>query len=192
MEVYYNFQKTLLYLFILIFLLPVTAFAESGDLLVQAQLDPSISVKPINPVVQISPSGSGDLTGTFGFMVEANTGSVSLYAIVSKLYLDTDPTNTNVAPIDVNTATGVEFSPSAAKATSSSSLVASFTSTTTINKSKGLFDANQTEQINLQTDQTDGVFSQEIDLTTSWTMGTVLRPAGTYGGYITLFVSAVP
>jgi len=171
--------------------LPLPAIAQSGELLVQAQLDPFIAVAPVNNIVQIPSTSTGDFSGSFSFLVESNTASVSVYAIVTNLYKDTDPSDTTVEPIDVNTAAGVDISPSSARTIMGSDWNAAFTSTTSVNKPSGMFDAHQTEQVNMESNQ-GGVFDQDIDLTVTWTRDETLRPAGVYGGYIQLFVSAVP
>ncbi len=171
--------------------MPLIAIAQSGELLVQAQLDSFIAVTPTDPTVQISASSLGDFSGSFSFFIESNTPGVSVHAIITKLYKGTDPNDTTVKPIDVNTASGVEFSPFSANASAGSDLNATFTSTTTINKPSGLFEAHQTELVNLESSQA-GVFNQDVEVTATWTIDNTARPAGVYGGYVQLFVSAIP
>lgn len=191
MESYHNHIKTIVFSMMAFLFMPVSAIAQSGELLVEAQLDPFISVTPVNPIVKISTSDFGDFSGTFGFLIESNTANVSLYAIVTKLYKDTNPSNTEVKPIDVNVTTGVDISPFAANASTGSDLNAAFVSTSSLNKPNGMFDSHQTEQVNLESTQ-GMVFDQDVELTVTWTRDATVRPAGVYGGYIKLYVSAVP
>ncbi|MDH5256919.1 MAG: hypothetical protein OEX07_02895 [Gammaproteobacteria bacterium] len=171
--------------------LPVTAIANSGELLVQASLSPFIAVTPAISTVNISTSPIGDFGGSFSFLVESNTPNVSVHAIITNLYKDTNPNDTRVKPIDVNTTAGVDLSPLSASASPGSDLNASFTSTTSVNKPSGIFSAHQTEQVNLESTQS-GVFNQDIELSVTWTIDETIRPAGVYGGYVQLFVSAIP
>lgn len=164
---------------------------ESAELMVQAQLDPYIAVVPSSPTVQITSTRVGDFNGVFNFVVESNTAAVSVHAVVTKLYKDTNPNNNEVKPIDVNRSAGVDLMPVSAEAVGGSDLNAAFTATTTVNKPTGTFEAYKTEQVDMQSTQ-QGIFNQDIELNVTWTRDETVRPAGVYGGYVQLFVSAIP
>ncbi len=169
----------------------VLAFAGSltyaTELTVETTVDPYVLVSAANPKVNLGPATSGDVSGNFLFSVESNSDRVSLQAMVTNLYKDQNP---HAARIPVNTDAGVDFYPTSAKPINGSRLHAAFRDTGTLNKSKGVYDGYKTEQVDMETKR-GHFFNQDVELAVSWLNDSRIRPAGTYSGYIVLYVTVL-
>ena len=177
----------LFYLVLAFVLLPS---ASSQELIVQADIEPSISVISYASRVHIGTVSTGDFSSTFSFAVEANTPMVALQVLATNLYKDSDPTITTISPISVNRSAGIDINAPAAKIINGSGWNAAFSNSETLNKPEGIFSGLKTEQVKLESTQ-QGIFDQDVDLRVTWTQDQSIKPAGRYGGYIVLYVSLV-
>lgn len=166
--------------------------AEAGSqLVVQAEVAPSVSVSSYASVVDIGTVTTGDVSGTFTFAVRSNRPRVTLQVLATDLYKDSNPTITDISPITVNQSAGVPIQASAANFIDGSGGRAVFGSNETLNKSQGPFNAYKTNAVTLESTQPNGLFDQDVNLQVTWTQSEELKPAGTYGGYVVLYVAIV-
>ena len=164
--------------------------ASTQELIVEADVEPSISVISYASRVHIGTVSTGDFSSTFSFAVEANTPVVALQLLATNLYKNSDPTITAINPIRVNRAAGIDINARAAKTIDGSNWNASFDNSETLNKPEGIFLGFRTEEVKLESTQA-GIFNQDVDLRVTWTQDESIKPAGRYGGYIVLYVSLV-
>ncbi len=162
-----------------------------SQLVVQAEVAPSVSVSSYASVVDIGTVTTGDVSGTFTFHIGSNRPRVSLQVLATDLYKDSNPSLTDISPITVNQAAGVPIQAATATAIDGSSGRAVFGSNETLNKSQGPFNAYKTNAVTLESTQQNSLFDQDVNLQVTWTQKEELKPAGTYGGYIVLYVSIV-
>jgi hypothetical protein len=171
----------------------VAIFARVGiaqELMVEAEVAPSISVSSYTARVNIGTISTGDFSGTFTFAIEANTANVSLQVMATDLYKDSNPSTPGVKPISINRAAGVDIHASAANLVDHSGWNAPFSSNEPFNKPEGIFNGHKTQEIKLESKQ-KGIFNQDVDLRVTWTQEDATKPAGRYGGYIVLYVSMI-
>jgi hypothetical protein len=164
--------------------------ADAEELIVEADVAPSVSVNSYASRVNIGTVTTGDFSGTFTFSIQANTPLISLQVLATNLYKDSDPSISDITPIKVNQAAGVDIHATAATSIDGSGGNAAFGSSDTLNKPNGIFTGYKTEAVKLESTQ-QGVFDQDVDLRVTWTQDESIKPAGTYGGYIVLYVSLV-
>lgn len=163
----------------------------ASELIVKAEVVPSVSVTSYASVVDIGTVTTGDFSGTFTFAVQCNSQRVTLQVLATDLYKDSDPSAPDVKPITVNQAAGVPIQGTAAQPIGGTGGVATFNGNETLNKPQGPFNGYKTNAVTLESTQKGGVFDQDVDLQVTWTQGETVKPAGTYGGYIVLYVSLV-
>ncbi len=174
---------------LILFSLLLSMPAFSGDLFVQTDVEPYVVVSTYDKRVNIgSVATAGDVKGSFSFYVESNANIVILSSIVTHLYKDNDPASELAKPIRVKHGIGMRVEPEAAEPINGASLFVPYAGTETYNKPEGLFEGYKTIPINLKSTQSNGLFSQDIALHTTWTQDNQARPAGTYGGYVVLYV----
>lgn len=174
--------------------LALSGIADAGadsQLIVQAEVAPSISVSTYASVVDLGSVTTGDFSGIVTFSVKSNTPRVTLQVLATDLYKDSNPSSTQISPITVNQGAGVRIQAAAAHAIDGSGGVAVFRSNETLNKPQGPFNAYKTNAVTLESTQQGGVFNQDVDVQVTWTQGESIKPAGTYGGYIVLYASLV-
>lgn len=165
-------------------------FSFAAEQIVQATVEPYVAVAAYERVSNIGSFevGSRNLTGNFTFFVESNTTNISLQVLVTPLHKDTNPSNTSLKPISVNTDRGVDISPQSAIPIHKHDLNARYISITDVNKPEGMYTGHRTEQVDLKSTQADSVFSQDITLSATWIHTERSKPAGVYGGYFVLYV----
>ncbi len=162
----------------------------AGEMIVEASVAPSISVTSYASRVNIGTVTTGDFSGTFTFSIQSNTPLVSMQVLATDLYKDSNPSDTDIKPIKVNQTAGVDIHPAAATIIDGGAGNAAFVSSDTLNKPNGIFIGYKTDAVKMQSTQ-QGVFDQDVDLRVTWTQDETIKPAGTYGGYIVLYVSLV-
>lgn len=164
--------------------------ANAQELIVEADVEPSISVTSYASRVHIGTISTGDFSSTFSFAVEANMPVVALQVLATNLYKDSNPSTSSTNPISVNQSAGIDINAPAAKIIDGSGWNAAFSNSETLNKPEGIFSGFRTEQVKLESSQ-QGIFDQDVDLRVTWTQDESIKPAGRYGGYIVLYVSLV-
>ncbi len=183
-----NWQPISFFYLILAFVFSPSANAQ--ELIVEADVEPSISVTSYASRVHIGTISTGDFSSTFSFAIEANMTIVALQVLVTNLYKDSNPSTTAFNPISVNRSAGIDINAPAAKIIDGSGWNAAFSNSETFNKPEGIFSGFRTEQVKLESSQ-QGIFDQDVDLRVTWTQDESIKPAGRYGGYIVLYVSLV-
>jgi len=174
---------------LILFSLLLSTQVFSSDLFVQTDVEPYVVVSTYENRVNIgSVATAGDIKGSFSFYVESNANIVILRSIVTHLYKDSDPGNETTKPIRVKNEVGMRIEPEAAEPINGASLFAPYVEAEAYNKAEGLFQGYKTAPINLKSTQANGLFSQDIALHATWTQDNQVKPAGTYGGYIVLYV----
>jgi len=174
---------------LILFSLLLSTQVCSGDLFVQTDVEPYVVVSTYDNRVNIgSVATAGDVKGSFSFYVESNANIVILRSIVTHLYKDSDPANEAIKPIRVKHGVGMRVEPEAAAPINGASLFVPYAGAETYNKPEGLFEGYKTVPIHLKSTQANGLFSQDIALHVTWTQDNQVKPAGTYGGYIVLYV----
>ncbi len=174
---------------LILFSLLLSTPVFSGDLFVQTDVEPYVVVNTYEKRVNIgSVATAGDVKGSFSFYVESNADIVILRSIVTHLYKDSDPTNEARKPIRVKHGIGMRVEPEAAEPINGGSLFVPYAGAEAYNKPEGLFQGYKTAPINLKSTQANGLFSQDIALHVTWTQDNQVKPAGTYGGYVVLYV----
>lgn len=174
--------------------LALCGIADAGadsQLIVQAQVAPSISVSSYASVVNLGSVTTGNISGIVTFAVKSNTPRVTFQVLATDLYKDSNPSSTDISPITVNQAAGVRIQAAAATAADGSGGVAVYSRNETFNKPQGPFNAYKTNAVTLESTQQGGVFDQDVDVQVTWTQGDSIKPAGTYGGYIVLYAALV-
>lgn len=181
-----NINK-LLGLLIVILALANPSVGSSAELLVEANVVSYVKVTNNSPTVNIGAVNSDRVEGSFWFTIESNTKRISIQSLVTHLYRDKNP---ELDYISVDESAGVDLMPTEATSINGGDLNAAFTSTDLLNKANGAFNGYKTEQVDLESSQGD-FFNQEIELSSTWTRGNEIKPAGTYSGYIVLYVAVL-
>lgn len=157
---------------------------------VYMNINPNISVQAIDANVDAGTLQTGDRSVPITFRIDANTEAVKMSTLVTKLYKGDDPRNTEVAPIPVNLSSGVVIQPDNANPLNGGSNVAQFTGQGSVTNSKGTFEGELTEEIIFESSQ-DGHFSQNVEVTPTWTNSDHEKPMGQYSGYVVLYSAVV-
>ena len=176
---------------VLLALCDIAGARADSQLIVQAEVAPSISVSSYASVVNLGTVTTGDISGIVTFTVKSNTPQVTLQVLATDLYKDSNPSSTTISPITVNQAAGVRMQAAAARAIDGSGGIAAFGSNEILNEPQGPFNAYKSQAIRLESSQQGGVFNQDVDIQVTWTQGDSVKPAGTYGGYIVFYASLV-
>jgi hypothetical protein len=185
-------MKRLLVIVVCIFSLGFTpaAFADlSSDATSHVWVDvvANVAVGVIDAQVDIGDIQTGEFETTITFRVDANMEDVNLYPLVTHLYKGDDPSNSDVAPIPVDSAKGVMIQPTNANPTQGADNNAGVPVAANI----GLFEGFQFEQINFESSQ-NGHFSQDVDVTAYWVQNDPEKPQGEYSGFVQLFCVLTP
>jgi len=153
---------------------------------VYLNIDPNIAVQAIDANVDAGTLQTGDRSVPITFRIDANTEQVSMSALVTKLYKGDDPKNTDVAPIPVNLSAGVVMQPANANPVNGGSNVATYIGTGNVTNPKGVFEGSLTQQLAFESSQ-NGHFSQNVEITPTWTNELDEKPTGQYSGYVVLY-----
>ena len=164
--------------------------SSSATAHVYMNIDPNISVQAIDANVNAGTLQTGDRSVPITFRIDANTEAVSMSTLVTKLYKGDDPRNTDVSPIPVNLSDGVVMEPTNANPINGGSNVAQYTGTGSVTNDKGTFDGHLTQQITFESSQ-NGHFSQNVEITPTWTNEDNEKPQGQYSGYVVLYSAVV-
>lgn len=157
---------------------------------VYMNIDPNISVQAVDSNISAGTLQTGDRSVPITFRIDANTEAVSMSALVTKLYKGDDPRNTEVTPIPVNLSAKVIMQPDNANPINGGSNEASYIGDGSVTTSKGTFAGSLTEQIIFESSQ-DGHFSQNVEITPTWTNEDNEKPTGQYSGYVVLYSAVV-
>ena len=188
--------RSLLVLAVVLFSFVAITGAVSADPTASAtahvylNIDPNISVQAIDANVNAGTLQTGDREVPITFRIDANTEAVSMSALVTKLYKGDDPKSTIVAPILPNQSAGVVMQPDNANPVNGGSNVADYISDGQVTTEKGTFQGKLTEQIVFESSQ-NGHFSQNVEITPTWTNEDNEKPQGQYSGYVVLYTAVV-
>jgi len=164
-------------------------FADTGAsavVNVQVNVDPNVSLVPINVNVNAGTVQTGTFTAFCQFRVDANSEQVSFQVNASNLYKGDDPTTTIFIPLDLSVAPIVQpvngnplnFASSSLSYTGAGPTVSGFATETTITQA---YESSQA-----------GVFSQEVDVTVTWIQNNPEMPTGEYSGVVELIATLLP
>ena len=189
-------MKKYLFIFISLTLCLFTAQAAFADLdgdatsHVYVMVDPNVAVGVVDANVNLGSVQMGDFSATITFRVDANMEDVHLSASVSQLYKGDDPANPdNVLPLAIVESDGVIIDPANANPMAGADSVADYVG--------GLVDIGGgfmgllTDSIHFEASQ-NGHFSQDVDLTMSWTQPDPEQPQGEYSGLVKMFCLLTP
>ncbi len=171
-------------------LLAAPAFAQA-DLTSSAQthvylnIDPNISVQPIESVIDAGSIQTGDASLPIPFRIDANTEQVKIAVVVTPLFKGNDPLGTEVDPIPVNLSAGVDIDPANGNEVGGGDGNAEFIGTQDVSAPEGLFPGQLTETLVFESSQ-DGHFSQDVLVSPTWTNDDDEKPQGEYSGYVVL------
>jgi hypothetical protein len=165
-----------------------TAYAEtdaSAAAQVYLHIEPNIAVQAVDHTVDLGTLETGEVSAPITFRIDANTQSVKISGLVTKLYKGDDPSG-EVAPVEVNTNKGFLINPTHAHQIQGGDGIASYTGTSDYNG----FAAYTTEALTFESGQ-NGRFSQEVDVTPTWFNNDPEKPQGEYSGFVVLYSSAL-
>lgn len=157
---------------------------------VYLNIDPTIGVEAIDANVNAGTLQTGDRSVPITFKIDANTESVSISALVTKLYKGDDPKNTEVSPIPVNLSAKVIVQPDNANPINGGSNALAYISDGQVTTEKGTFQGHLTEVKTFESSQ-NGHFSQNVEVTPTWTNEDLEKPQGQYSGYVVLYSAVV-
>lgn len=181
----FSFRILVIYL-VVIFYFIMLGRSEASELLIEANVEPSVSIVPWQKIAHIGNVGPSGISTNLPFYVTSNTSGVHINLIVTHLYKDGD-TSLNIK-LPVNESSGVQVSPLSARPMSGSSLYTQYEGTTDLNKSGGVFQGFKSATISLE-NTTSGVLQETIDFLVAWLSNGVAQPCGTYQGYVIVTVS---
>jgi hypothetical protein len=143
----------------------------------------NMAVNPGAPFVDLGDVQSDLVTGCIPFTVDANTQTSKFYACASHLYKGDDPTNTDVPPILLFEAAGIDFSAPNANPTGGADGNAEYDCTSCdINGFPGFC----TEWIEFESSQNNH-FSQTVTICVTWNQDDDEKPMGEYSGYVSFY-----
>lgn len=160
--------------------------ANAGEVTVDAQVAPFISVFPFQNVADIGAVTQTGITANLPFAIESNTARITISVQATHLYLDADPAKNIFLTLNRNA--GVDLVLSAATVIDGQDANAAFIATETLNKASGIYEGWKTEMVTLESEQPGNVFQQDLFLSLRWEQEANLMPSGDYRGYVVLFV----
>ena len=157
------------------------------ELLIEAKVDPVVSIVPGQKIAYIGNAGPSGITASLPFYITANTSRIHLQLLVTHLYKDANPAlNIKLA---VEESSGVSVMPLSARPVEGSSLDTRYSGSAELNKSEGVFRGLKTETITLEIPSGD-VLQETINFGVGWLSNGATQPSGTYQGYVVVTVSA--
>jgi len=160
--------------------------AKQAEIQLQATIGPLINVSSVTQNVELSNNGSGNITGLLDFQLNCNVSTIGLELLVTHLYLNGDPSSSDMIPVD--NAAGIELHLSAAQPINGSQLVTGYATTAEFNKDNGAFGAYKTGRIDVESTQDNELLHQTVGISASWLHDGDM-PSGTYTGYAVLYIS---
>jgi hypothetical protein len=160
--------------------------SAASELLLEANVEPLVSIVPWQKVAHIGNVGPNGISTSLPFYVTSNTSRVHINLVVTHLYKDGD-TRLNVK-LPVDESSGVEVSPLSARPMPGTSLHTQYEGTTDLNKSGGVFQGLKSATISLE-NTASGVLQETVDFSVAWLSDGVNQPSGTYQGYVVVTVS---
>tara|TARA_R110002167_G_scaffold15034_3_gene60501 strand:+ start:3993 stop:4523 length:531 start_codon:yes stop_codon:yes gene_type:complete len=160
---------------------------SAADLLVEASVEPFVSVRAISNFARIGPVGAGGVDAELPFYIESNSNRVSVQLLVSHLYKDENPLLGVYLPVDVST--GVEVRTQTARPVGGD-LSLRFIGTDNLSKRLGVFAAMKSEALILEVPD-KALFNEEVGFQINWLRAQRLMPSGNYRGFVVITV-AVP
>ena len=144
-------------------------------------VSPSMAVSAVEKVT-VHCVQAGPVEATVTFLIEANLHRARLYVEASDLYKGSDPSNSEVAPIPLDTTAAARIEPASAAPADGGANRAGWVGA---GEPIGTFETHLSETLEFVSAQ-DGRFSQEVDVTLTWNQDDPDRPLGTYGGMVRL------
>lgn len=159
-------------------------FADNAVAHVWVKVNPNIAVSAIDEQVNMQTIQSDDITWPITFRIDANTESVGISGLVTKLYKGDDPTGTEVLPIPVNTSAGLRIDPTNANEVADGDGIAAYVGT----GSYLGFAGELSEALTFESSQ-DGHFSQDVEVSPTWSNTDEEKPQGQYSGFVVLYAT---
>lgn len=125
---------------------------------------------------------TGDVSVTLTFQVDANQQTLAMFVEASDLYKGDDPSGASVGPIPLNRAVPVVIEPDHANPVNGASNQAPWTGA---GSPIGAFATARSAVILFESSQNNR-FSQNVDVTLSWTQNDPEKAQGQYGGRVRL------
>jgi hypothetical protein len=149
---------------------------------VQAAVPPSVAVAAIQPTWDLTVLQTGSFSATLTWQIEANVPSVQMMVEASDLFRADDPTNTDVAPIPLDTDRPVVIAAEhATPVAGGSDRVVWVGPGTPI----GAFPTSRTETVTFESSQ-PFIFRQTVSTQIFFNQREAVKPAGTYTGRVKL------
>ncbi len=159
-------------------------FSSEAVAHVYVQVNPNIAVSAIDSNVNMQTIQSDDITWPITFRIDANTESVGISGLVTKLYKGDDPTGTEVLPIPVKTSAGLVIDPTNASEVAGGDGIAAYVG---VGSYLG-FAGELSEALTFESSQ-DNHFSQEVEVSPTWFNIDEEKPQGEYSGYVVLYAT---
>ncbi len=156
------------------------------DLLVEATVDPFVSVRPASNLARIGTVGASGIDAELPFFIESNSAGVSVQMLVTHLYKDENPALKAYLPVDE--AAGIEVRTETARSVGSN-LWMRFVGTDSLSKRLGVFAALKSETLRLEVPG-QALFNEEVDFYINWMRSERLMPSGVYRGFVVITVMA--
>jgi hypothetical protein len=150
-------------------------------------VNPNVAVNTVaDPAIQQVQSGAIEVVITY--LVEANLQECSLFVEASDLFKGDDPTNTDVAPIPLDTTVPAVIDPANANPMNGGSPNAAWVGA---GSPIGQYQTQLSETIEFESSQNNH-FSQEVDVTVTWDQNDPEKPTGQYSGMVRLTALVTP
>ncbi len=157
------------------------------DLLVEATVEPFVSVRPVSNLARIGTVGAGGIDAELPFFIESNSARVSVQLLVTHLYKDENPALQAFLPVD--DAAGIEVRTETARSVDGD-LQMRFVGTDNLSKRLGVFAAHKSETLHLEVPG-QALFNEEVDFYINWIRSQRLMPSGVYRGFVVITVMAL-
>lgn len=146
-------------------------------------IDHTISIAPLDVVVDAGVLDTGDAAVPIVYRVDSNSENIALSAVVTNLYKADDPSSVEVEAIPVNLSNGVAMRAQHASQAAGGDGIASYVGTDTITTNEDAMEGYLTEELAFESSQ-NGRFSQDVEIVPTWTSADPEQPEGEYSGYV--------
>lgn len=158
--------------------------AASAVAHVTLTINPNIALQVIESHVNMGTTQTGDVQFPIRFRIDANTQSVGISGLVTKLYKGDAPNISEVEPIPVNLTAGLLIDPEFANEVAGGDGIASYVGTADYLG----FAGEVTEALTFESGQNNH-FSQDVTVAPTWNNADEEKPQGEYSGYVVLYAT---
>ncbi len=139
----------------------------------------SIAMAPVQPLWDLSTILNGSFSAVITWRVEANVQSIQMMVEASDLFKGDDPSNTEIAPILLDSSRPVEITAERANGVNGANRAVWIGAGTSINN----FPTTRTETVTYVSSQV-GIFSQLVTTRIYYNQQESIKPMGQYGARV--------